>query len=79
MHNEHHPEFWMGEDMPYIFIIEMLCDWGSFSIEKKDFGELIDFYFDKAVDDEEKNLSGATKEIIEDILSKIATILEREG
>ena len=76
--NEHHPEFWLGEDMPYIYILEMLCDWGSFSIEKKDFKELSDFYFNKAKDDEDKMLSDATKEIIEDILSKIDTIIERE-
>ena len=78
MHNEHHPEFWMGEDMPYVFILEMLCDWGSFSIEKKDFKELSEFYFNKAKDDEEKSLSEATKEVIEDILSKVDTIIERE-
>jgi hypothetical protein len=78
MNNEHHPEFWLGEDMPYIYILEMLCDWGSFSIEKKDFKELSDFYFNKARDDEEKMLSEATKEIIEDVLSKIDSIIERE-
>ena len=78
LNNEHHPEFWIGEDMPYIYILEMLCDWGSFSIESGDMKELSDFYFNEAKDDEEKNLSDATKEIIEDILSKIDTIIERE-
>lgn len=73
--NEHHPEYWNGEDMPYIYILEMLCDWGSFSIEKKDFKELSDYYFNKARDDEEKNLSENTKEIIEEILKKIESIL----
>lgn len=75
-HNEHHPEFWLGEDMPYIYILEMLCDWGSFSIEKGDLTELSKFYYDKAKDDEEKNLSDNTKEIIEEILSKINSVLE---
>ena len=69
--NEHHPEYWLGEDMPYIYILEMICDWGSFSIAKGDFKELSDFYFNKAKDDPEKNLSDATKEIIEDLLIKI--------
>lgn len=69
--NEHHPEYWLGEDMPYIYILEMLCDWGSFSIDKGDFKELSDFYFNKAKDDPEKDLSDATKEIIEDLLIKI--------
>lgn len=78
LHNEHHPEFWLGEDMPYIYILEMLCDWGSFSIEKKDFNELINFYYDKARDDEEKNLSDNTKTIIEEILDKIKSIIREE-
>ena len=71
MNNEHHPEYWLGEDMPYIYILEMLCDWGSFSIDKGDFGELSDFYYNKAQEDPEKDLSEATKEIIEDLLIKI--------
>lgn len=78
MYNEHHPEFWLGEDMPYIYILEMLCDWGSFSIEKGDFRELSKFYYNKAKDDEDKMLSDATKEIIEDILDKIDSVLDKE-
>ena len=74
--NEHHPEHWLGEDMPLIYILEMLCDWGSFSIEKKDFNELIDYYYEQARDDEEKNLSDNTKLIIEEILDKIKSVLE---
>lgn len=77
-HNEHHPEFWLGEDMPYIYILEMICDWGSFSVEKGDYQELIDFYYDKARDDEEKMLSDNTKEIIEEILDKISLVLDKE-
>ena len=77
-HNEHHPEFWLGEDMPYIYILEMLCDWGSFSIDKKDFHELISYYYNDAKDDEEKNLSDNTKKIIEEILDKIKAILDGE-
>jgi hypothetical protein len=76
--NEHHPEFWLGEDMPYIYILEMLCDWGSFSIKSGDMNELSDFYYTKAQDDEEKNLSDNTKIIIEEILEKINSILGGE-
>jgi hypothetical protein len=71
MNNEHHPEYWAGEDMPYIYILEMLCDWGSFSIAKKDFKELSDYYYNEAKEDDEKDLSEATQEIIEDILERI--------
>jgi hypothetical protein len=76
--NEHHPEHWLGEDMPLIYILEMICDWGSFSIAKKDFNELINYYYEQAKDDEEKNLSDNTKKIIEDILDKIKSVIEEE-
>lgn len=78
MNNEHHPEFWLGEDMPYIYILEMLCDWGSFGIKSGNLRELSDFYYNEAKDDEEKNLSDNTKIIIEEILTKIDSILDRE-
>lgn len=78
LNNEHHPEFWLGEDMPYIYILEMLCDWGSFSIKSGDFRELSDFYYTKAKDDPEKMLSDNTKIIIEEILSKIDSVLDKE-
>ena len=78
MNNEHHPEYWLGEDMPYIYILEMICDWGSFSIDKGDLKELSDFYYNKAIDDPEKNLSDATKEIIHDLLIKINSAADRK-
>lgn len=76
--NEHHPEFWLGEDMPYIYILEMICDWGSFSIKSGNMKELSDFYYEEAKDDEDKMLSDNTKEIIEEILTKIDSVLESE-
>lgn len=78
MNNEHHPEYWDGEDMPYIYILEMICDWGSFSIASGDMKELSDFYYNKAKADPEKNLSDATQEIIEDIISRIDSVIARE-
>ena len=78
MNNEHHPEHWLGEDMPLIYILEMLCDWGSFSIASGNMKELSKFYYEQARDDEEKNLSDNTKIIIEEILEKIDSVLEAE-
>ena len=78
MNNEHHPEYWLEEDMPPIYILEMLCDWGSFSIAKGNLEELSDFYFNKAKDDPEKNLSDNTKKIIEDILEKINSAINTD-
>ena len=77
-HNEHHPEFWLGEDMPLIYILELLCDWGSFSVEKGDYSELSKYYYEQARDDEEKNLSDNTKAIIEEILDKINSAIGKE-
>ena len=76
MNNEHHPEYWNGEDMPYIYILEMICDWGSFSMASGDMKELSDFYFNKAKTDPEKNLSDATQYIIEDVLSRINSAIK---
>lgn len=78
LNNEHHPEHWLGENMPYIYILEMLCDWGSFSLDKGDLHELSKYYYEQAKDDEEKNLSDNTKEIIEEILTKIDSVLDKE-
>jgi hypothetical protein len=56
----------------------MICDWGSFSIKSGNINELSDFYYSKAKNDEEKNLSDNTKTIIEEILSKIDSVLDSE-
>jgi hypothetical protein len=64
--------------MPYIYILEMICDWGSFSLKSGNMKELSDFYYNKAIDDPEKNLSNATKEIIEDIISRIDSVIARD-
>jgi hypothetical protein len=76
--NEHHPEHWLGADMPAIYVLEMLCDWGSFSISKGNLEELSNYYYEEARDDEEKNLSNNTKKIIEEILDKIETVISKE-
>ena len=78
MNNEHHPEYWDGEDMPLLYILEMLCDWGSFSIAKGNLKELSEYYYEEAKEDDEKNLSDATQEIIEDVLSRINSVIGRE-
>jgi hypothetical protein len=70
MNNEHHPEHWLGQDMPKIYILEMLCDWGSFYVDGN-LKELVDYYYEEAKDDDEKNLSDNTKVIVEEILEKI--------
>ena len=40
--------------------------------------KLIDFYNTEIRDDKEKNLSDATKEIIEEILDKLALVMDKK-
>ena len=82
--NPHHWQYWIlindnpkeGEiimDMPYNYIIEMICDWWAFSWSKGNLFEIFSWY------DEHKNymkLSAVTRMNVESILSKIKEKLE---
>ncbi len=77
--NPHHWQYWVlindepseGEtllEMPYNYIVEMICDWWSFSWAKHDFVEIFDWY------DEHQayiKLNPRTRETVEDILWKL--------
>lgn len=75
--NPHHFQYWLlndndGQskalDIPLNYFIEMICDWWSFSIEKRNLSYINNWYEsykDKIV------LSEKTKSIVEDILIKI--------
>lgn len=78
--NPHHYQYWIlnkddGEvkalDMPYEYIIEMICDWLSFSIKSKDFSELGKFY--KTLKGS-PNISKNTKKTIEELVDKIKVL-----
>ena len=60
-------------DMPYNYIIEMICDWMSFSWAKENLYEFFDWY-----DEHKKHikLSKNTRKTVEDILGKIRTKLD---
>lgn len=77
-HNPHHWQHWVlindeekeGTviiDMPYHYIIEMICDWWSFSWKTGNLTEIFDWY------DAHKNmkLSDKTRRTVEDILDKL--------
>ena len=84
--NPHHWQYWVlindepGEgmtilDIPMNYIIEMICDWLSFSIGKGDMYEIFKWY------DEHKDhikLSNKTRKTVEDILAKIREELDKE-
>lgn len=77
--NPHHWQYWVlinddpkeGEiilDMPYNYILEMICDWWAFSWAKGDLFEIFKWY------DEHKDymkLSAATRKTVNDILGQI--------
>ena len=82
-HNPHHWQYWVlindeaGEgmvalDMPHNYIIEMVCDWWSFSWKTGNLFEIFSWY------DAHKHmkLSDKTRETVEDILAKIREKLE---
>lgn len=78
-HNPHHWQHWLLQnddpdiglrvlDMPYIFIIELICDWWSFSWKEDKLDEIFSWY--------EKNKSGIifspkTRATVESILAKM--------
>lgn len=77
--NPHHWQYWVlinddpeeGEivlEMPYNYIIEMICDWWSFSFNKGDLSEIFSWY-----DQHSKYIKFApkTRKTVEDILWKI--------
>lgn len=86
-HNEHHWQHWIlvnddpdkGEiilDMPVICIMEMICDWWSFSWGQMDLNLLFDWY------DEHKDymkLSEHTRNTVEYILQKMKEVLDENG
>lgn len=83
-HNPHHWQHWIlindnpdeGEivmDMPYVYIVEAICDWWAFSWKNENLFEIFSWY------DEHKaymKLSDKTRKTVEDILTKIKTKLE---
>lgn len=77
--NPHHWQHWVlvnddpeestiALDIPYCYVIEMICDWWAFSWSKDNLYEIFDWY------DKHKDymiLSDHTRELVEEILDKI--------
>lgn len=84
--NKHHWQYWVliNDDkelgatplrIPYRYVIEMICDWWSFSWSKNNLYSIFDWY------SEHKDyimLHKDTRELVEDILSMIKTKLDEE-
>lgn len=79
--NPHHWQHWVlihddepAEylDMPYEYIIEMICDWWSFSHKVGKLTEIFDWYKKH----KDMQLSDKTRKTVEDILDKIKNKIE---
>lgn len=62
-------------DMPYIYVVEMICDWWSFSWTKGDLNEIFGWYEDRK---DYMKLSDNTRRSVEYILGKMKDKLEEK-
>lgn len=62
-------------DMPYIYVVEMICDWWSFSWTKGDLNEIFSWYEDRK---DYMKLSANTLRSVEYILGKMKDKLEEK-
>ena len=71
MKNPHHYEYWTSKylEMPTIYIIEMVCDWWAFSLQKKKYLEILTWYKNNK---NRLNLGENEKRKVEQILSFIS-------
>lgn len=83
--NPHHWQYWvLAQDdgpeilieMPYWYIVEMICDWWSFSWKSGNLYEIFDWY-EKHKD--HIKLNPKTRKTVEDILKRMREELDREN
>lgn len=84
--NPHHWQHWLLQhddegleilDMPYVFIIEMICDWWSFSWKQNKLDEIFNWYAQK---EDKILLSDNTRKTLNNILDEMKNKLaEFEG
>lgn len=63
-------------DMPYHYIVEMICDWWSFSWKTGDLYEIFKWYDDRK---EYIMLSERTRKTVNDIFNRIKQVLDEGG
>ena len=71
--NLHHPEYWMNKnretnEMPLIYIVEMVCDWWSFGLMQNNPAEIFDYYENNKG---KYKFSSEITEIVEELLSLV--------
>jgi hypothetical protein len=86
-HNPHHWQHWVlindepnegtiALEMPYVYVIEMICDWWAFSHKSGNLYEIFDWY-DKHKD--RMILNANTRKTVETILSQIKNKLDSKN
>lgn len=67
--NPHHAEYWAEkkEEMPTIYVVEMVCDWWSFSLVRNQPLEVFDFF-------QKHSFSQKTKQTIDVLFSAIKEV-----
>lgn len=82
--NPHHWQHWMLQndedglillDMPYVFIVEMICDWWSFSWKNENLREIFSWYNKHKLG---ILLSDKTRKTVESILQRIKEEIDNE-
>ena len=82
-HNPHHWQYWVLQnddepeetlEMPYEYVVEMICDWWSFSFAKGNPMEIFDWYEQH----KHMKLHDNTRKLVEDFLKRIREELEKE-
>lgn len=76
LHNDDPSEGVIVLDMPYKYVVEMICDWWSFSLKSNNLTSIFDWY------DEHKSyimLSDKTRDTVENLLSCIKNKLGEIG
>ena len=76
MINDDPEEGTVALDMPYRYILEMICDWWAFSWKDGELTEIFDWY---KMHEKHMILSEDTRKTVEDILEKIKKKLEEEN
>lgn len=81
--NPHHWQYWVlihddepeeALEMPYWYVIEMICDWWSFSWKDEKPEEIFDWYEQH----KDMKLHKNTRKLVEDILGRIKEELNKE-
>lgn len=75
--NPHHPEYWgKNNDMPLSCIIEMICDWWSFSWKADNKNEIFTWWKENK-SEKEQYMSDATLSKVEEILEHLQNSLQK--